>query len=125
MFLQMTSLSPLEVPGEGVFKVIAAIWSLNWWRLPQLLSRLLVRNGFQVNRFWLLLLLLLCWLLVPLSVVLSLSLLDIKFKWKKSAARLKRPVSVRSLPRLPLLPDNILKKGGGIKFQDKKVNHKT
>ena len=108
MFLQITS-SPWRdefIPDEGVLRLNSAEGWCWWWTL----SRLLVRKGFHVKR------LLLCWLLVPLSVVLSRSLLLIRVKWKKSAARLRRPVNVRSLPLVPIrkIKQMLNKKFGGI-----------
>ena len=60
------------------------------WRLLLVRSRLLVLKGFHV-------ILLLSVLLRPLVLPLP----D-RFRWKKSAARLKRPVNVRSRLRPPV-----------------------
>jgi hypothetical protein len=98
MFLQMTS--PLPGVVAGVFRAI--MWWDCWWRLWLWLfwrSRLLVRKGFHVNR--LPAVVERAWLLVPLSTVLSRSLFECRLKLKKSAARLSRPVMVRSRLRPP------------------------
>lgn len=98
MFLQMTS--PLPGVVAGVLRAI--MWWDCWWRLWLWLfwrSRLLVRKGFHVNR--LPAVVERAWLLVPLSTVLSRSLFECRLKLKKSAARLSRPVMVRSRLRPP------------------------
>ena len=87
IFLHMTS-------SVAVFSVIAGrdgsmTLEWRWLLLPR--SRLLVLKGFHV-------ILLLSVLLRPLVLPLP----D-KFKWKKSAARLRRPVNVRSRLRPPFI----------------------